>query len=324
MRRLLPAVPLRHWTLTLPSPLRESIEADDPRVRQLVRAFVDRIFEWYRAVLGVGADASCGAVVVVHRLGTALDRNLHLHVAALDGAFVQSAGRRRFEAVEVGPNPQQLGQIAAGVSRAVGSSGQRSSRLGSGARRVHRSERPAKRSSPTGGQRRSVEGIGVYAGQPVRRGDGPGVIRLTRYLARPELDPEALRVEDDERVAYRMRRHGPDGASHIAIPTKELTQRLASLGTAEVGRFRYYGVLAPAASERWQAVPTQLTLVEGQPKAVRAPGARGWTCPKCDAPMQIVAVEEQITGAPPTTPGRPALASGHRGGCRTTSANAVP
>lgn len=317
MRRLLPAVPLRHWTLTLPSPLRESIDADDPRVGLLVRAFVDRVFEWYRTALRMDAEPSCGAVVVIHRLGTALDRNLHLHVAALDGAFVQSAGRRRFEAVDAGPSVQELGQIASGVAQAFGSPGRQSTRSGSGARRVHRSERPPKRSSPAGGQRRSVEGIGVYAGEPVRRGDGPGVIRLTRYLARPELDPEALRVEDDQRVAYRMRRHGQDGASHIAIPTKELTDRLASLGTAEVGRFRYYGVLAPRASERWQAVPAQLTLVEGRRDAARGPGARGWTCPKCDSPMQIVAVEEQISGAPPATLARPRLASEHRGGCRT-------
>ena len=156
-----------------------------------------------------------------------------------------------------------------------------------------------KRSSPPSGQRRSVDGIGVYAGEAVRRGDGPGVIRLTRYLARPELDPRALSVEDDERVAYRMRRHGQDGASHIAIPTKELTQRLVSLSTAEVGRFRYYGVLAPAAADRWQAIPTQLRLVEGSREAARQLASRDWTCPKCHSPMEVVAVEERVAARSP-------------------------
>jgi len=294
LRRLLPAVPLRHWTLTLPTELREVLATDDQRVAPLIRAFVEGIFAWYRSQTGV-ADGTCGAVVVVHRLGSALDRNLHLHVLALDGVFAPKS--RHFESAPDPPAAKELARIASTAGAVFSTNGSpRQARASSGSRRVGAGERSAKASGP--GRRASVRGVGVFCGSSVGHDDRGARIGLTRYLARPEVEPASMSISEDGRVTYRMRRPGHDGATHVVVPAAELSRRLGPIKPFETGRFRYFGVLAPAASGRWRAVPAQTELIPSPPKR---PKPSGWLCPTCKIPMKIATVDELSRPYEPTT-----------------------
>jgi hypothetical protein len=95
--RVLPAVPVRQWVLTLPFELRFAVAFDRALCRAVRGAFMDGVLSALRRRArrqGV-ADGRSGAVVCVQRFGGALNLNVHFHALVLDGVFHRAAGRER-------------------------------------------------------------------------------------------------------------------------------------------------------------------------------------------------------------------------------------
>ena len=87
--RVLPALPVRQWVLSLPYELRQLPAFDAAALVAFVRAFAKAIERRYVTwAVGTGlADTRFGAVTFVQRFGSSLNLNVHLHVIVLDGGF---------------------------------------------------------------------------------------------------------------------------------------------------------------------------------------------------------------------------------------------
>ena len=89
--RVIPRRPTRQFVVTFPWPLRLKLAYDAELTNAVLTIFMRALTGYYRKRakrLGV-SDGRCGAVVALHRAGSALNVNLHLHVLQLDGVFYQ-------------------------------------------------------------------------------------------------------------------------------------------------------------------------------------------------------------------------------------------
>ena len=87
--RVLPAVPLRQWVLSLPFELRRLCAFRSDAAAAIGRIFVEAITGELRREVGED-EAEHGAIVFPQRFGGSLNLHLHLHVLLLDGLFLRS------------------------------------------------------------------------------------------------------------------------------------------------------------------------------------------------------------------------------------------
>jgi len=85
---VIPRVPVRHWVLSLPIPLRLLLAAQ-PKLMTPVLQVVHRVIT--RHLLGQAGlnaeEADSGAVTLIQRFGSAANLNIHLHCLVLDGVY---------------------------------------------------------------------------------------------------------------------------------------------------------------------------------------------------------------------------------------------
>jgi hypothetical protein len=99
---VLPPVPLRQLVLTMPFELRRRLAYDGPLLGAVSRVFMRSVLEWYRRRMEAeGAmDGRSGAVLVIQRCSSDLRLNPHIHAVLLDGAFTEGAdGELSFHAL---------------------------------------------------------------------------------------------------------------------------------------------------------------------------------------------------------------------------------
>jgi len=122
--RVLPAVPVRQWVLTLPYALRYRCAYDRELTSEVLRAFLRSLFAELRRRVrrhwGVRAE-QCGAVTFLQRFGSALNLNLHFHTLALDGAYRypdEYGETLRFFALPP-PRHDEVVRVLAGTARRI-------------------------------------------------------------------------------------------------------------------------------------------------------------------------------------------------------------
>ncbi len=255
------------------------------RLRYLVRQ------KGYRSSGGRHAS-----VTVIQRFGSALNLNVHLHALVADGVWVGgeagppvflpvcvrdddvAAVVRRVErrvlklviergllgeaedeyfpvAPEVDPERQlelDLLQASASMRIATGArAGKLVRRVGN--RILARSEAPNTRARP---MQARYGGFDLHARVRVSKKRRGHLERLARYLLRPALSLDRLRLRDDGLYQYDFRHPWSDGTSGIALDPMELMEKLAALvPIPRANLIRYHGVLAPAAAWRSEIVP---------------------------------------------------------------------
>lgn len=284
--RRIPQVPIRHWVLSLPSPQRFELAGDPRGESTIVRAFVRAIFTRQRARPEDRA-AGCGAVVVIHRSGAALNLNLHVHALVVDGVFHRSPDGPRF--APWSPATEDLAAVAREAHHAL-------ARLPATAtapalailQRAARPRRAAPRAPAPRPSGTAVDhaGLEVFAGVPLPADDRAALRRLCDYVTRPA----AARLVD--------RRRRADGAgADAATQARDIVARLVAATPDDPAvSVRSYGVLAPRAAHDWQLHRGgQLELpaisCERTPPS-RVPSPRGPRCPRCDVALDALAVEE--------------------------------
>jgi len=288
--RVLPAVPVRQWVLSLPFGLRYALA----REHALLTAVLQVVM---RAVLGIqrdraralGAEGKCGAVTAVQRFGGALNLNVHFHVIVLDGVHVMGKdGRVRFQALPAPTGKERRAwteEIASRVARLL----RRRGLLAGDDGQATCDEAPSALEACQAASVRNVVAMGPRAGRPLRKIVLPGLARdegrgtheasgaagfdlhigpvvradergrlerLCRYLLRPPLASERLEVLPDGRVKYSLRHAWRDGTTAVVMDPLDFVGRLAALVPAP-GRHevRYHGTLAPNAGWRKLIVP---------------------------------------------------------------------
>jgi len=337
LMRVIPRVPVRHWTLTLPPRVRERL-AVAPDLSVLVgRAFVRELFKWLRPRVGVpeGVPIHCGAASLVHGLGAALNSNVHLHALALDGAYAMTrAGDPTFHPLLHEPTPHEVHALVHRVEQQVRRLVPRGSADDGDQHRIVRASIEHRiATGPQAGRSvrrirvevpgaasiaRVAEGVGaqrdgtrVHAMPRIEAEAREAVLRLSRYLVRPPVDRARFSVQPDGQVRYRLAVPWTDGTTHVEFAPRELAERLAAATSGgAVHRVAYHGVLAPGAAAKWKRNPVQLWLTgaEGDPRppprtarsrraAMRRADAA--SCPRCGGPMRVIAVEEAADLGPP-------------------------
>ena len=309
---LIPRVPVRHWVVTLPEPWRTGLVRDAAargRLRtKAMRELLDAIEAEARRELGPTADVHGGGVCAVHRCGTALEPNVHLHALVLDGVFLADRGQASFVPAQEDPRSGVLGRLARRLRRCLDQvlPDPAPLRAGLPARRIAVRQRVASgpvvrtNTAPAGGSARAGsgaqhDGLRIQAGRAVQADDRVALTRIAGYLARSELDRNAVSRPDARTIRYRLHRPFSDGTTHVEFSTDAFAARLRALGfhigTAPI---TYHGVLAPRAALRPLVTPTQLSLISESTESRSRPAARRATdaprCTACDRPMRLVAV----------------------------------
>jgi hypothetical protein len=286
--RVLPAVPMRQWVLSLPFELRALAAFHADVLSKLSRIFVDAIFERYRSQArrdGLEGVAP-GAVTHVQRFGSSINLNVHFHSMFLDGVFTRDAqGRPIFHAAPA-PSREELTQIVDRVCRRTIVWLDRNGRLASpGARPQETSTTaldacatialqrgtvltlrgdassdqvglPGIEPPPVDGDAVEHDGFNLHASVAIAADDDLGRERLMRYGARPPLALDRLRRLPGGRIAYRIKKLRDGRAKNRVMTPLDLLARLAAIvPPPRYPLLRYHGVLAPRSSWRRDIVP---------------------------------------------------------------------
>ena len=92
--RVIPAVPVRQWVLSLPYALRFRVAFDAGLLREVLAIFVHEVFGSLRRrarEYGI-PNGKCGSVTFIQRFGSALNLTPHFHLIALDGVYAAQNG----------------------------------------------------------------------------------------------------------------------------------------------------------------------------------------------------------------------------------------
>ncbi|MGH7323535.1 MAG: transposase [Candidatus Rokuibacteriota bacterium] len=354
---VVPPVPVRQWVLSLPHWLRYVLAWDHGLCRAVLAVYVRALlgFQRWRARRLGFRDGRSGSLTVVQRFGGALNLNIHFHTLVLDGVFTNSAQEGpRFHPTPppadaevtrllstirtrilrllarrgLGPDTDvsrtdpvaEESPALAGLSSA---SVQGRVALGPrvGARVMALGRDPEARWVASGGPRHAhLEGFDLHANVAVDGENRERLEQLCRYLLRPAVAQDRIRLTDDGRVVLELKAAWADGTNHLVFEPRELLARLAALTPRpRINLVFYHGVLAPNA--RWRAavvtygaVPAVApaptvevstgTDASGEGGAASRPTPRGWTwaqlmrrafdldvlvCPACGGRLRLIA-----------------------------------
>jgi hypothetical protein len=191
MDAVLPQVPVRQWVLTVPYRLRYRLAWDHALSRAVLGVYARALLAFYaQAAHRRGvAGGRTRTVTVIQRFGGAL--------AGIVGAAVQ--GR-----VALGPR-------AGARVRRVGPDADGSAVTSRGPRQAH------------------LEGFDLHANVWVHGNDRAGLERLCRYLLRPPLAHDRLRLRADGRVVVDLKTAWHDGTTQLVFEPIELLEKLAAI-----------------------------------------------------------------------------------------------
>lgn len=287
--RVIPAVPVRQWVLSLPFALRYQVAFDGALLGKVLGIFARAVFRSLRRrarEYGI-PRGQCGAVTLIQRFGSALNLTPHFHLLAFDGVYAAEEGEvPRFYPLRP-PDQSDVMVVATRVAeRALlkdtqdrddeGDSDEPAlaslytasiqGRIATGpnaGKRVRTlGQSPGEESSEDdniqfGTSRCArVSGFSVHAGVGIRAHDRKGLERLCKYAARPPLATERLTQRPDGRLSYRLKTPWRNGTTHVMFEPQELMEKLAVLVPApRLNLTRLHGVLGPAAKWRASIVP---------------------------------------------------------------------
>ena len=289
--RVIPAVPVRQWVLSLPFALRYRVAFDGALLGEVLGIFVRAVFgSLKRRAREYGIPwGQCGAVTFIQRFGSALNLTPHFHVLVLNGVYAAEEGEVPGFYPLRPPDKSDVMAVAAQVAERAasllekqdvgGEDGDEEPALGAlynasimgriatgpnAGRRVKtlgQSSAAADSGEDDGFQSVTsrcamVSGFSVHAGVGIRAEDRKGLERLCKYASRPPVATERLEQLPDGRLSYRLKTPWRNGTTHVIFEPQELMERLAVLVPApRLNLTRFHGVLAPAAKWRASIVP---------------------------------------------------------------------
>jgi Putative transposase len=164
---------------------------------------------------------------------------------------------------------------------------------------------------PSRGPRQAqLEGFDLHANVWVPPNDRARLEQLCRYLLRPPLAQDRVRLRADGRILVDLKTVWRDGTAQLLFEPIEFMEKLAAIiPRPAVNLLIYHGVLAPHARTRSQVVrygrpaadPTA-PEVDASPRP-RTPGAGTWpalmrrvfdldvlACPRCGGRLRVIAI----------------------------------
>ena len=228
------------------------------------------------------ANGRGGGVAVVQRFGRALNLNVHVHALVIDGVFGTGAGGLAFAPADELSDLDVAEVLATAVPRIVALLARRGygdddgeapdgfredapalagmaaaavqGTTAMGARAGVRTRRCGEALDHTGVNplprcHARQDGFDLEAGVRVGADQRARLERLVRYVLRPPVADERLRILDDGDVLLALERRWSDGTTHLRFSPLELLERLAVLiPRPRVNLVLYYGILGPRAA----------------------------------------------------------------------------
>jgi hypothetical protein len=344
---VLPWVPVRQWVLTMPYRLRYRLAWDHRLSRAVLAVYVRALLDFYRRRAreqGIHGGRT-GTVTVIQRFGSGLNLNVHFHTLALEGVFSEAErgvlefhpaspptdgevahllatvrrrvgrllARRGLEHGADGPEPvdplaEESPALAGLAAASVQGRIALGRRAGAGVRRLGLGPEAMVVNS-RGPRQAQLDGFDLHANVWVPARDRARLERVCRYLLRPPLAQERLRLRADGRVFVELRKAWRDGTTHLLLEPIELLEKLAALTPRpEVHLLIYHGVLAPHAGWRRRVVgfdgPPHPSEEAAQGSGGTAGHSRCWAwaalmrrafgidvlaCPRCGGRLRLIA-----------------------------------
>lgn len=292
---VIPDVPIRQWVLSLPFQIRYLLAADPAAMGDILklihRAIASHLIKKSGNTL---CEAQTGAVTLIQRFGGSVNLNIHYHILALDGAytFAKDAEGKEWATFHrtSGPSVDELTtllqKIVARVLRYLEKSGlivrdQDTTYLkldehDSGFDRLQAASITYRVAyGPRAGQKIltlqglpttkksndriavQMSGFSMHAGVACNKGERKKLEHMCRYISRPPVAEERLRMDDQGNVVYKLKRAYDNGTTHLVFSPLEFLERLTSLvPRPRVNLARYHGLFAPNAKHRKLITPT--------------------------------------------------------------------
>ena len=308
---VLPRVPVRQWVLTLPYRLRYRLAWDHALCRAVLGVYVRTLLAFYaRTARPHGIQAGrTGTVTAIQRFGSGLQLNVHFHTLVLDGVFSQTRSgpltfhpapppsdadvahilaivrarvgrllaRRHLEPADDTAAADPLAEASPLLAGLVGASVQGrvalGPRAGARVRRLGDDEPDLGHVTSRGPRQAQLDGFDLHANVWVPPNDRARLEQLCRYLLRPPLAQDRVRLRPDGRVLVELKAVWRDGTSHFLFEPIEFLEKLAAIiPRPAVNLLLYHGVLAPHA--RWRQPDLNAHEVVPSPRAP-APQAPG-------------------------------------------------
>jgi hypothetical protein len=315
---VLPQVPVRQWVLTLPYRLRYRLAWDHALCRAVLGVYARVLLTFYaRTARARGIpEGQTGTVTVIQRFGSGLQLNIHFHTLVLDGVFSETRpGHLTFHPAPL-PSDEDVAHLLATVRARVGrllarrhlepaddtapadpladvspvlaglASASVQGRVALGPRagaRVRRlgDEPDLSHVASRGPRQAQLDGFDLHANVWVPPNDRARLEQLSRYLLRPPLAQDRLRLRADGRLLVELKAVWRDGTSHLLFEPLEFLEKLAAIiPRLAVNLVLYRGVLTPHA--RWRARVVRYGRPapdaparehEASPRAAGTPGA---------------------------------------------------
>lgn len=288
--RVLPAVPVRQWVLTVPFPLRRMMAFNAKLTSEVLGCLIAAVTRHYRTnAKRVGlSDPRTGSVTAIQRWGSALNVNPHFHCIFLDGVLhrPEPGGPLRFRS-HPPLTDAAVAAVLADLERRVELLLRARGLLGDDATPDERQLDPHEQlelASVTGqpvlgpspdkhrppssrgpGKVRHEpevrplcsehEGFTLHAATHVARQKRGDLEVLLRYVLRPAIAIDRILLRDDGLVELRLPRPWSDGTTALTFTPMAFMARAAALIPAPYRNdFRYHGVLSPHAKDRAEVV----------------------------------------------------------------------
>ena len=120
-----------------------------------------------------------------------------------------------------------------------------------------------------------LEGFGLHAATHIQASDREGLEQLCRYIHRPPLASERLKLMEDGKIYYQFKKTWKDGRKGIYFEGADLIERLVALiPTPYKNIVRYHGAFAPRSilrewitrkAQSWEMIDRIPTFLEIDP-----------------------------------------------------------
>lgn len=248
---VLPRVPHRQWTLSLPMPLRFRFVKHPRLLKHLERRLVQSVWRLQRAQarrLGVSAKLRGGAVCFRQYFGSSLQLTPHLHLLVPEALWTLSGD----EVLLPPPSDADVAAVLARLLRLVQRDWHDDDVWPDDeyeALQVRTLQKPLALALESSHRRRRLavaHGFSLHADTHVRANDRDGLARLCRYGARGPISASRLSRLDDGRYLYT-----PKKGVSFSLSAAQLVKRLVALvPPAHSHLTSFHGVFAPHAKLR--------------------------------------------------------------------------
>lgn len=290
MDSVLPHQRIRQWVMSYPIPLRLILAIKPKIMSKALRVVTESISNYYRNRAGLSKEQSqTGAVTLIQRFGGSINLNVHFHSLFIDGVYEVSSknGDQTIFYPIAEPSVEELYQVLEVIiketllllekegllikenedsaslsldtedddvfSHIQSSSVQYRYATGPNKGKIALSLKSVPKATKVGlvAER---SGFSLHAGVAIS--DRKKLEKLARYIARPPIAVDRLRLNEKGQVVYELKKPYSDGTSYIVMSQLELLEKItAIIPRPNVHLTRYHGVLAPNSKYRSQIVP---------------------------------------------------------------------